>query len=154
MHRRTGDVKMNIVEYCFIDNEADFKHFEANWQNYAEAALKGLCNYAGFDYKPPGKTAQKSAPAPAPVAPKPAPAPASKKEYAYFPPGKGNWSVYPLNKQPVKANAIGAINPSKFGGLTYEVLGHPYANVVTIKTTSFGKVNVYVGDPNSKVYTK
>jgi N-acetylmuramoyl-L-alanine amidase len=92
-----------------------------------------------------------SAPTPAP-APKPAPKPV--KEYAYFPPGHGTWSVYPLTKAPIKANAVGAINPSKFGGLEYEVLGHPYPNVVTIQTGNFGRVNIFVGDSNSKVYKK
>lgn len=221
MHRETGATKMNIIEYCFIDNEADFKHFSENWQEYAEAALKGFCQYAGFNYTPPGKAAD---PAPTPASPVEAPEeqtkapenttiytvvkgdslyriaadnrttvanikalnglkgdlirigqklyvpkaaaatsapktaapkpPAVKKEYVYFPPGCGNWSVYPTNKLPVKKNAIGAINPTKFGGLTYEVLGHPYSNVVTIKTSNWDKVNIFVGDSNSKVYKK
>lgn len=91
-----------------------------------------------------------------PVPPKPAPKPAPKplKEYAHFPKGHGPWSVYPVNKAPIKKNAIGAINPDKFGGLEYEVLGHPYDEVVTIQTSSFGKVNIYVGDPHSKLYKK
>lgn len=91
-----------------------------------------------------------------PSAPKPVakPTPVAKKEYAYFPPGHGTWSVYPTNKQPVKSNAIGSINPTKFGGLTYQVLGKPYANVVTIQTSNFGKVNIFVGDPNSKLIWK
>jgi N-acetylmuramoyl-L-alanine amidase len=88
---------------------------------------------------------------PAPVAPPP---PAQKKEYAYFPSGHGTWSVYPLNKQPIKKNAVGAINPTKFGGLTYEVLGKPFPDVVTIQTSNFGKVNIYVGDPNSQLIWK
>jgi LysM repeat protein len=87
----------------------------------------------------------------APAAPPP---PAPKKEYAYFPPGHGTWSVYPLNKQPVKKNAVGAINPTKFGGLMYEVLGKPYPDVVTIQTSNFGRVNIYVGDPNSQLIWK
>lgn len=82
-----------------------------------------------------------------------APAP-KKKEYVYFPPGHGTWRVYPTNKAPVKNNAIGAINPTKFGGLTYEVLAHPQANVVTIQTSNFGRVNIYVGDSNSKLIWK
>jgi LysM repeat protein len=77
-----------------------------------------------------------------------------KKEYVYFPPGHGTWSVYPTNKPAVKKNAIGAINPTKFGGLTYEVLAHPQTDVVTIKTSSFSRVNVYVGDSNSKLIWK
>jgi N-acetylmuramoyl-L-alanine amidase len=52
MHRRTGAVKTNIVEYAFIDNEADFKHFEANWKAYAEAVVMAFCSHIGHPYKP------------------------------------------------------------------------------------------------------
>jgi LysM repeat protein len=90
----------------------------------------------------------------APSKPAPAPKPKPKKEYAYFPPGHGTWSVYPTSRQPVKANAIGAINPSKFGGLEYQVLGHPYPDVVTIRTSNWGKVNIFVGDSQSRVYKR
>jgi LysM repeat protein len=90
----------------------------------------------------------------APEQQKPTPKPAAKKEYVYFPPNCGTWSVYPLNKQPIKANAIGAINPTKFGGLEYQVLGKPFPNIVTIKTSNWGNVNIFVGDSNSKVYMK
>lgn len=55
MHRETGAVKTNIVEYCFIDNEADFKHFEANWKNYAEAIVRAFCSFVGHPYKAPAK---------------------------------------------------------------------------------------------------
>lgn len=52
MHRRTGAVKTNIIEYCFLDNEADFKHFNANWQAYAEAPIKAFCAHIKHPYKP------------------------------------------------------------------------------------------------------
>lgn len=53
MHRRTGSVKTNIVEYCFIDNKTDFKHFKDNWQAYAEATVRAFCNHIGHPYKSP-----------------------------------------------------------------------------------------------------
>ena len=65
MHRRTGAVKTNIVEYCFLDNEADFAHFNANWQSYAEAVVRAFCSHIGHPYKPVVQ----------PAAPKPAAAP-------------------------------------------------------------------------------
>lgn len=52
MHRRTGAVKVNIVEYAFIDNQADYDHFVANWEAYAEAPLKAYCRHTGHIYKP------------------------------------------------------------------------------------------------------
>ena len=56
-----------------------------------------------------------------------------------------HWNVYPLNKAPVVGNECGVLNPKMFGGLQYEVLAEPQANVVTIQTRDFGKVNIYVG---------
>ncbi|MED3571976.1 N-acetylmuramoyl-L-alanine amidase [Cytobacillus praedii] len=55
MHRETGAVKTNIVEYCFIDNKADFEHFKKNWEAYAEAVVKGFCSFVGHPYKAPAK---------------------------------------------------------------------------------------------------
>ncbi|SDM14413.1 peptidoglycan recognition protein family protein [Sediminibacillus halophilus] len=69
----------------------------------------------------------------------------SNKETLYLPASASSWRVYPTNKAPVKGNEKGFLNPKKFGGLQYEVLGKPQANVVTIKTSDFGKVNIYVG---------
>lgn len=59
MHRRTGSTVTNIVEYCFIDNDKDFKHFKANWKSYAEAVVKAYCGWKGITYKAPStKTAK------------------------------------------------------------------------------------------------
>lgn len=54
-----------------------------------------------------------------------------------------SWRIYPINKAPIKANAIGELNPKKFGGLEYDILGNPQADVYTIQTGDFGKVNIY-----------
>lgn len=62
----------------------------------------------------------------------------------YLPKAATTWAVYPTNKAPIKANAKGYLAPAKFGGLSYEILSTPQKNVVTIKTSSFGKVNIYV----------
>jgi N-acetylmuramoyl-L-alanine amidase len=59
MHRRTGAVKTNIVEYAFLDNEADFKHFEANWKAYAEAVIRAFCTHIGHPYTPVAKPTPK-----------------------------------------------------------------------------------------------
>lgn len=71
MHRRTGATKTNIVEYCFIDNEADFTHFKNNLEKYAEATVKAFCRHIGHPYEAPSNTASKPAEPkkPAPAAP-------------------------------------------------------------------------------------
>lgn len=62
-----------------------------------------------------------------------------------------SWSVYPLGVACVKTNACGSLNPRDYGQngvLEYVILDKPQANVVTIQTQSFGKVNIFlpVGD--------
>lgn len=61
------------------------------------------------------------------------------------------WNVYPTNKAPVVGNECGALNPSLFGGLTYDILATPQTNVVTIQTRDFGKVNIYVAPETGAV---
>ncbi|MBC2077697.1 SH3 domain-containing protein [Listeria booriae] len=75
-----------------------------------------------------------------PVVPSPV---VPKKQYVYFPPKKGKWSVYPTSKPAQKQYAKGQINPDKFGGLTYPVLKDHGGWVFEISTDSFGRVKVY-----------
>ncbi|RST60030.1 M23 family metallopeptidase [Siminovitchia terrae] len=60
-----------------------------------------------------------------------------------LPKTSSSWRVYPTNKRPVKGNEIGFLNPKKFGGLEYEIIGEPQKDVYTIQTAHFGKVNIY-----------
>ena len=69
--------------------------------------------------------------------------PAPKKKFVVLPSGADSWRVYPLSKSPTVGNEIGFLNPKKYGGLTYEILGTPSPDVYTIKTDSFGKVNIF-----------
>ena len=62
----------------------------------------------------------------------------------YLPADAVSWRVYPMNKAPVKGNECGFLKPSKFGGLTYEILGWTQPSVAIIKTRDFGKVQIYV----------
>lgn len=63
------------------------------------------------------------------------------------------WHVYRVGAQPILKNAIGFLIPKNYKlgpngkpGLTYKILGaSKYANTVTIKTASFGKVDIYLG---------
>lgn len=68
----------------------------------------------------------------------------SKKKTVTLPASASRWRVYPTNKAPVIGNECGYLYPSKFGGLTYDILATPQTDVATIKTRDYGKVNIYV----------
>lgn len=67
------------------------------------------------------------------------------KGTVHLPASSSSWRAYPTNAAPTKGNEKGFLNPAKFGGLSYKILKKPQANVVTIKTDNFGKVNIFVG---------
>lgn len=78
-----------------------------------------------------------------------------KKKYIQLPKTSDSWRVYPLDKAPTKGNEKGFLNPKKFGGLEYEILGTPQVNVYTIKSGDFGKVNIYgASSTGAKIVTK
>lgn len=79
------------------------------------------------------------------------PEPKPKNKTLYLPDNIDSWRVYPTNVAPVKGNEKGFLNPQKFNGLQYEVLGYPQSNVVTIKTQDFGRVNIYVAPSTGAV---
>jgi len=60
-----------------------------------------------------------------------------------LPASSSSWRVYPLNRAPVVGNEIGLLNPKKFGGLSYKILGNPQKDVYIIQTDDFGRVQVY-----------
>jgi len=62
-----------------------------------------------------------------------------------------SWRAYPLAKAPVVGNEVAKLNPKKFGGLSYEILGTPQTDVVTIQTRDFGRVNIYVASSTGAV---
>lgn len=70
---------------------------------------------------------------------------APKKQTVTLPASAPTWRVYKTNVAPIVGNECGKLKPSKFGGLTYEILGKPQKDVVTIQTQDYGKVNIYVG---------
>lgn len=71
---------------------------------------------------------------------------APKGQTVTLPANATSWRVYPTDKAPVIGNESGKLNPSLFGGITYDIIGDPQPNVVTIKTRDFGTVNIFVGD--------
>ena len=69
-----------------------------------------------------------------------------KGKTLHLPKSASSWRIYPTNKTPVAANALSTrLNPKKFGGLDYEIIGNPQKDVYTIKTGQLGTVNVYAG---------
>ncbi len=70
---------------------------------------------------------------------------APKKQTVTLPKTAKEWRVYKTNVAPIVGNECGKLKPSKFGGLTYEILAKPQKDVVTIQTQDYGKVNIYVG---------
>lgn len=67
----------------------------------------------------------------------------SNEKWVNLPKEDETWRVYKTNVSPIKANTHGFIKPAKFGGLSYRVLANPMKDVYTIKTDSFGTVNIY-----------
>ena len=53
MHRNTGNTESVIVEYGFIDSTGDDSYqIQNNWEKYAEAVVKAVTDYAGYNYYP------------------------------------------------------------------------------------------------------
>jgi len=61
-----------------------------------------------------------------------------------LPASNDKWRWYPLGVAPMVGNEGGFLRPAMFGGLTYTILDRPQANVVTIQTQDYGKVNIWV----------
>lgn len=68
----------------------------------------------------------------------------SKNKKLYLPDSATSWRVYKIGVQPVKGKECGFLNPSKFGGLTYDILGYTSSNVAIIQTRDFGRVQIYI----------
>lgn len=124
-----GSVKTKsmLIECCFIDS-SDMNMYDP--EKIANAIVKGLTN-------------QTVPSAPSNPNPPVNPGPGRGDQYLNLNKSVSNWRVYPLNKAPVIGNEVGFLAPSKYGGLSYKILGNPQANVYTISTESFGMVNIY-----------
>ncbi|WWO59061.1 putative endolysin [Listeria phage 20422-1] len=139
--------KLGLVDYM------NAKKMDSSYSNRAKLAKQyGIANYSGTASQNTTLLSKIKGGAPKPSTPAPKPSTSTAKKI-YFPPNKGNWSVYPTNKAPVKANAIGAINPTKFGGLTYTIQKDRGNGVYEIQTDQFGRVQVY-GAPSTGAVIK
>lgn len=86
-----------------------------------------------------------SKPTPAPDKPKLPQPKANKKTTGVLrlPASATSWNIYRPGGPWTIGNQIGRLNPSLFGGLTYDIVGNPTANVYLINTRDFGKVAIY-----------
>src|SRR5699024_11040212 len=54
IHRNTGKTEPIIVEYGFIDDSnANVEFLKENYQRLAEAVIRAVADYKGFNYIPP-----------------------------------------------------------------------------------------------------
>ncbi|SDL21094.1 N-acetylmuramoyl-L-alanine amidase [Natronincola ferrireducens] len=53
MHRWTGNVQTNIIEYDFISNTQGAQRIKENWERYAEAVVRAYCLFLNIPYKAP-----------------------------------------------------------------------------------------------------
>ena len=75
----------------------------------------------------------------------PKPTPASRKNYVNLPPKYDSWAFYKLSSKPIKINAIGHLNPKKFGGLSYYIYAYrDNGTTAEIQTVQFGRVKIYI----------
>ena len=72
-------------------------------------------------------------------------APASTGNELVLPSTISEWHVYHPGGPYNLAAAIGVLDPQKFGGLIYDILGSPVANFYLIQTADFGEVAIYAG---------
>ena len=53
--RETGNLEPILIEYGFIDNINDASKLKNNLEDYAEAVVKAVAEYAGYNYVKPGE---------------------------------------------------------------------------------------------------
>ena len=69
----------------------------------------------------------------------------NRKNYVNLPPTVDSWRFYRLSSQPIKINAIGKLNPKKYGGLSYYVYSYrDNGATAEIETVQFGRVKIYI----------
>lgn len=73
--------------------------------------------------------------------------------YLNLKPHMQSWRVYAVDGPYTSANAVAALAPSKFGGLSYEILEKKATDVYKIKTSSFGIVAIYVPKDGDSSFT-
>lgn len=60
IHRNTGNTEAVIVEYGFLDNVNDAELLKKYWKDYAEAVVKAIAEYLGYNYSYNGEMANEN----------------------------------------------------------------------------------------------
>lgn len=106
-----------------------------NWSVYG-----GPVAYASYtNAAPSAATTAKPAVSPAAVLS------SSTGKQLILPGSVSEWHVYKPGGPYNLAAAIAVLDPAKFGGLTYDILGSPATNFYLIQTADFGEVAIYAG---------
>ncbi|TDK62153.1 N-acetylmuramoyl-L-alanine amidase [Bacillus salipaludis] len=154
---RESNMDAMLSENGFIDNTNDLaKMKDPDWiNNVARGHVNGLAKALNLHkLTKTTKTTTKTASDSKKALQRPASSSSSytkestdsKKKTLYLPASADSWRIYPLNKDPIKKNALpDQLRPSKYGGLQYEILGETWPNVYIIQTKQLGKVQIYAG---------
>jgi N-acetylmuramoyl-L-alanine amidase len=138
-----------LTENGFIDNAGDAaKMKDPAWiEQVARGHVVGLERI--YNLTRNGNAPAASTPAAAP-APAPTPVPSnSTGRTINLPASADTWRIYRVNDAPVRANAIGQLRPSKFGGLSYQIVANGNEpDTYIIDTADFGRVKIY-GHPST-----
>jgi hypothetical protein len=80
------------------------------------------------------------------------PTPSAGSQTVRLPASVSSWAAYKVGSQYRKGTSdqVGKLSPSKFGGLTYEIVQN-LGNVVVIDTQSFGRVAIWVSGTDAVV---
>ncbi|MED3563090.1 N-acetylmuramoyl-L-alanine amidase [Bacillus xiapuensis] len=152
---RESNMDAMLSENGFIDNGHDLaKMKDSDWiNNVAQGHVNGLAK--ALNLQKVTKTAAASKRDSKQIT---SFSPSLKKESSngkkilYLPASVDSWRIYPLNKDPIKKNALpDQLHPSKFSGLQYEILGETQSNVYIIQTKQLGKVQIYAGPETGAV---
>lgn len=73
--------------------------------------------------------------------------------YLNLKPHMQRWRVYAVDGPYTSANAVAELAPSKFGGLSYEILEKKATDVYKIKTSRFGIVAIYAPKDGDSSFT-
>ncbi|AYA78097.1 N-acetylmuramoyl-L-alanine amidase [Bacillus sp. Y1] len=137
-----------LTENGFIDNAGDAaKMKDPAWiESVARGHVVGLEKIYNL-------TRNGNAPSASTPVASPTPAPSSGRT-VYLPASADTWRIYNVDAAPVRANAIGQLRPSKFGGLSYRIVAEgnePYTYI--IDTADFGRIKIYA-HPNTGAVIK
>jgi hypothetical protein len=82
----------------------------------------------------------------------PTPVPAASKQTVHLPASVATWRAYKVGSayRPNTSDQVGLLLPSKYGGLTYDIVQN-LGNVVVIDTNAFGRIAIWVAGTEARI---